>query len=329
MEIGSIGDWAGVVISVVGLILTVIFEWKRLEDVPPGIVKFLRSLAIGIVIGLAFWIVYQIGSLRNSSQTEIEVTREVAVTELIESTKLVEVTREVTREVLGTIEVTRIVTESVEITGVVAEPVEVTRIVEVEVTSPSAGEAVVQTVVVTATPTPAPTLSSDVLFLDDFEDGNANGWNSPTPNDWNVVAIGENYEFTCISARTQYGDQELTDYRISADMRTINNDVNMGVIGRFVNGDLFYLANLNGSEAKILRKRSGDRWTDIGVVGYSAVPNTVYNVALDMQGTILTMYVNGEQVLQVEDAIIGSGKFGLRCGDNTQGTFDNVIVESR
>lgn len=176
-------------------------------------------------------------------------------------------------------------------------------------------------------PTSTATPTNPNLFSDDFEDGNANGWNPSTPSNWNVVNVNGNYEYTCIGGRTQYGTQEFADYRISADLRSISNRVNMGIIGRFVNGNLFYLANLNGSQAKILIGGNG-RFTDLAVVGFTAVPNTIYNVALDMQGTILTMYVNGEQVAQVEDARINSGIFGLRCDDDTQATFDNVIIET-
>ena len=175
----------------------------------------------------------------------------------------------------------------------------------------------------TETPLPTATLPpGSTLFEDNFDDGDANGW-LPALASWNVV----DQEYICVSddGRTFSGEENWTDYIVSADIQPLSGTIDSGVLGRVQDEEHFYLAQLYEGRAR-LYIRNGN-WIELTNVPYGTEHGVTYRVALELRGTKINMYVNDTLVTSTEDATYLNGKIGLRCAAGTQAYFDNVTVK--
>jgi len=168
--------------------------------------------------------------------------------------------------------------------------------------------------------------SGSLLFQDDFDDGDAEGW-APMMESWNVVEG----QYVCTStrdARASAGENSWTDYTVRAQVRPESGStISVGVIGRMRASNLFYLAELRNGEAKIV-SRSNTVWATLAVAPYAVTSGTVYEIAVEFRGEHIRMYVNGELIVEAEDGLSSRGKIGLRCAEGSQALFDNVTVEA-
>jgi FtsP/CotA-like multicopper oxidase with cupredoxin domain len=171
------------------------------------------------------------------------------------------------------------------------------------------------------TSTPTATATPDSSFFDNF-DGDAEGW-VPAMGTWSVIEG----QYVCVGnndARSFAGKEYWTDYAVSADIKPISGNIDVGVIGRLQDAEHFYLAQLRAGKAWIWR-RSND-WQELVSVPYAATNGTWYKVRLEFRGTRLNMYIGDALVVSAEDAIFLRGKIGLRCAAGSQTYFDNVKV---
>ncbi len=179
--------------------------------------------------------------------------------------------------------------------------------------------------VIIDTPTSIPTATPFVstLYNDNFDDNDANGWLEIIPS-WKLV----DGQYICISnnnvgGQTLSGDDQWTDYVVSADIKTVSGTIDGGVFGRVQDAEHLYLAQLHRGKATIHRREN--TWIPLVSVPFAAEHGTVYRVSLEFRGTKINMYVNDVLVTSAEDAAYLSGKIGLRCANN-QTFFDNVTV---
>jgi hypothetical protein len=175
---------------------------------------------------------------------------------------------------------------------------------------------------------------SSALLFDDFEDGNDNLWSAAGSNNWVVEPADDGqYEYMCLRPSiTLYANDDWVDYTVSVDVRPTTENFAVGIVARYQNSNTFYLAELTGNQARILRRRfvvAGTGWSTLQSVGFTAVPGTTYNIAFEVRGIQLTMYIDGQEVISLVNNGSERGTVGLRCGENTLATFDNVSVESR
>lgn len=179
----------------------------------------------------------------------------------------------------------------------------------------------------------APQANAAVLFQDDFNDGNANGWTPQSGyDDWSVVSEGGNYVYYSSStneARTSAGSQSWTDYSVEARVKVENfNGSNRAyVAGRYKDGNNYYAASLTGGNKLELRKKVGGSTSNLASKSYTVTPGVWYTVKLEMSGSTIRMYVNGNLELSATDSSLASGGIGL-VAYKTVTKYDNIIVES-
>ena len=173
------------------------------------------------------------------------------------------------------------------------------------------------------TPTPKPAIPV-VLFADNFDDGKADGW-SPITGSWEVV----DGQYLCVSnhdARVLIGSSNWTDYAVSADIKPIAGEIDIGILGRVTDSVNNYQIQIWQNKARIKIWKSD--WKDIASVPYIATNDSWYKLRAEFLGTSLKMYINNKLIASAEDSIFPNGAIGLRCASNSKAFFDNVIVEA-
>jgi hypothetical protein len=190
--------------------------------------------------------------------------------------------------------------------------------------------------------TPPPT--SSVLFSDDFSD-TSSGWPETRGKDsGNYYDDGGYRTYTKVNGARYTLISEAgvhQDVVMKVDAKVLNSqteDIAAGVICRvheeegnyyallvFANG--YVRINKYGGNNVIREIAEGDRSDMIG--GNVVSPH----IRGDCIGNTLTLYVNGQRVLEAEDSEYGSGKVGLLANagsDSTSGAdilFDNFLAE--
>lgn len=192
-------------------------------------------------------------------------------------------------------------------------------------------------------PTQVPEQPSNMLFEDDFSDPSS-GWDRY--NDVDGVAEYSDGGYLIqvfIDNQFYFANPGLTDLpsdvRIEVDVTKVNgqDDNSFGIICRYQDVSNFYrfIATSDGYAGIILvqddgmTNLSGENLTPIT----AALPGNVTNkLRADCIGDTLTLYVNGEEVLSIQDSTFTDGDVGLFAGTfdiaGTEILFDNFIVSS-
>lgn len=170
-----------------------------------------------------------------------------------------------------------------------------------------------------------------VLFSDNFNDGNANGWTPQSNyNDWTVVSDNGNYVYYSSSTsegRTSAGSQSWTNYTVEAKMKieSFNGSNRAYLAGRYQDGNNYYAASLTGGNKLELRKKVKGSTTNLASKSYALQTGTWYTVKLELSGNTIKMYVNGNLELQATDNSLTHGAIGL-VGYKTQVKYDDIVV---
>ncbi len=175
--------------------------------------------------------------------------------------------------------------------------------------------------------------SASTLFSDDFSDGNANGWTADSSkyDDWSVVSDGGNYVLYSSSTkegRIGAGNSSWTNYSVQAKVKVENfNGSNRAYVnGRYQDGNTYYAASLTAGNKLELRKKVNGSSSTLASKSYSLSTGTWYTVKLEMSGSSLKMYVNGNLELQATDSSIASGGIGL-VAYKTVTKYDDIVVD--
>lgn len=187
----------------------------------------------------------------------------------------------------------------------------------------------------TATPTPTPTPAP--AFSDNFCNSNS-GWpivsNSVTTVGYltceyqivvkqagYVVTVGHNLVETDFTAALDAHAASSVDGTYGFDF----GDSNAGFYDYEVGNGQFYLARYDANT---------QAWTNlIGLTPASAIlPGTQTNhLEVSRAGSTITLYVNGQQVGQINDSALGQGDVGLAASGNSapfDARFDNFVLYS-
>ena len=181
-----------------------------------------------------------------------------------------------------------------------------------------------------ATNTPVATATPESLFSDNFDDGDAQGWtvigNRAKVVDGKYVAIGDPIVVTLAGSETWY------DYSVRAKVKIVSGKGDFGILVRASEDCRLYLLQFWEDKLRIVRFDGGNYADDtsyshsvLASISYKVDQGTWYDVRIDAQGTTITGYVNGVQVISAEDAFYSQGKIGLRSY-TTQMFFDDVEV---
>lgn len=177
-----------------------------------------------------------------------------------------------------------------------------------------------------------PSVQAASLLSNDFENGNADNWNS-TSGTWTVVQDGGShvyYQSSQTEGRTSTGSTSWTNYSVQADVKIDNfNGTNRTyVCGRYLDGNNYYaasLSNSNGGTLEIRKKVDGSSSTLATKTDYPLTTGATYTVKLELSGDSINMYVNNVLQINAHDNNLASGGIGL-VAYKTIAKFDNVIV---
>jgi hypothetical protein len=192
-----------------------------------------------------------------------------------------------------------------------------------------------------ATPTSIPSPTSSLLFYDDFSNPDS-GWPSFNETDYvddyynDAYRMIENVENT--TSWVYPSDYSFADVSIEVDAtKNGGSDENdMGVICRYQDDDHFYFGLIASDGYYGVIKMADGEFSVIGgeylessdSINQGSATN---HIRMDCVGDVLTLYVNGQQLMQQTDADFSQGNVGLLIGAyETPGTdilYDNFIVQ--
>lgn len=171
-------------------------------------------------------------------------------------------------------------------------------------------------------------------FQDDFEDGNADGWNHTGSGNWSVVSTDDSMQYRQANgssvAHSIYGNDDWTDYSLEAKvipMKFGSSGNYIGIVARYRNDSNKYIFQYNHKLGKLLiNKRFNDASTTIAEKDYEMAEGAEYTLKAVLNGSDLQFYVNDVLELSGTDASIATGRFGF-VTYNTTARFDDVFVD--
>ncbi len=195
-----------------------------------------------------------------------------------------------------------------------------------------------------------------VIFFDNFSDGNFNGWtvfDDPEPrsgpSDWavenevlrqksNIWAYDPPAEFLYhLGSHVSSGDKNWQDYSLNAVLRSTDND-GIGLLFRYQDEQNYYrilLMNDAGNSGavgsavqRIQRFVDGEPRTLHQNLVSEAYPSGYFSLTADVRGDSIKAYLNGELIGAVRDTVYDSGKIGLFVYANSGAYFDSVMVSA-
>ncbi|MDQ1912681.1 right-handed parallel beta-helix repeat-containing protein [Paenibacillus sp. GD4] len=179
-------------------------------------------------------------------------------------------------------------------------------------------------------------VTSTELETYDFEGSGIGGWVSLSGT-WQIAEDGDNHAYqntnTANTARSYLGHIIRSDYSLKARMKAdawgTGNPVRLGLIGRYVNSTNFYYAAYEQTTQrfKLFKIVNGT----VSTIASSAVMPTDFTAGyremkLDLVGTSLRLYLDGNEVLSAQDFSFSEGYPGLYAY-NQKTYFDDIVVE--
>jgi pectate lyase len=167
-----------------------------------------------------------------------------------------------------------------------------------------------------------------ILFVDDFNDGNATGW-STNGGSWSVTSGVYGQSSTGADAKALAGQTSWTNYGVQARVRpnAFGGGSNrlVGVLARVQNSTNYYYLALTNTNQALLGRRVAGGYTTLASGSVSVSTGTFYTLRLEAFGTALRGFVNGQLVASTTASNFASGRIGL-TGVSASGSFDDVIV---
>ena len=175
------------------------------------------------------------------------------------------------------------------------------------------------------------TASAATLFVDDFEDGNANGW-TKTGGSWSVVVDGTRaYRQSSTSSDTRSiaggGSGAFTVVTARIKPTAFNGSNRMvALLGQAASLSTYYYVALRNTNRLEVGKRVNGTFTVLGSAPFTVTTGTWYSVTLNLffPGRVIGS-VTGGPTVDVADAGAGaaSGKVGFGAL-NASATFDDI-----
>ncbi|WP_438449199.1 family 16 glycoside hydrolase [Gorillibacterium sp. sgz5001074] len=171
-------------------------------------------------------------------------------------------------------------------------------------------------------------VTTNTLFQDEFEAGNANNWTASSGT-WSVVTDGS-YVYsqtnTAGEAISTAGSGTWTNYTYSAKMKLLNLYANGGILFRYTDSNNFYTFRLNNSTGTIdLIKKVGGTLESVQSASFTSNINQWYTLKITVNGNQITGYVDGIPKISVTNTELTSGKIGLRTAGSSV-NFDQVLI---
>jgi hypothetical protein len=179
-----------------------------------------------------------------------------------------------------------------------------------------------------------PAAQAATLFSDNFESGSASGW-SKSGGTWAVVTDGSRVLQQSSAgsdlAREFNGSSAWTDYSLQAQVKPLafgSSDGLVGIAARAAGSSKFYRLMLTSSGQAVLQAYGGtSSIATLGSASIGASTGTWYTLRLDVAGSTVTGYVNGQRVASATSSLAASGRIAMQTY-HASGEFDNVTVSS-
>ena len=216
---------------------------------------------------------------------------------------------------------------------------------ELVVTDNDGAPSLADSVVITINPTLA------LPFSDNFNDGNFDGWtvvddNVTFASTWDASS---NRMVNNDPTHRNFGDLDesyhrgtyayladsvnLTNYRLEVDITQRSDSLeDLGVMFRYTDDDHYYRFSMNSSkgfarlESKSGLDMSGDPiWRTLAHDDRGYEPGTPVNVVVEVDGPLIQVFVNGDDLFAAYDTDHAAGGVALYARDGIR--FDNVAID--
>jgi len=179
---------------------------------------------------------------------------------------------------------------------------------------------------------------ANVLFSDNFNDGNADGWTTIWSPGWTVTdnkyGILLNPGLSNTVPTDELWNNSWGDYIYEVDMEAYKG-TDKNLIFRFQNTSNWYGIH-HGLGRIYFEKIVGgvDYSSQVPSVERALYNNVVYHFKIILQGRTIQIYINDDLIFDFvdQDPVLETGKAGLRAGTGavfpTEVWFDNVVVTS-
>ncbi|MGI8740315.1 MAG: SGNH/GDSL hydrolase family protein [Gammaproteobacteria bacterium] len=177
------------------------------------------------------------------------------------------------------------------------------------------------------------------LLSDDFNDGNANGWtvvkDSSDAPAWQAVNGGyrqandvRGYVQSFHSGSYAFNQSGLnfTDYEVSVHLAPVSTH-SVGVMFRYTNTSNYYRFTINRNQGfSRLEKRVNGSFTTLAFDGRGPDFSQPHVVTINVLGSNILVYLDGEALLSAQDTSLTTGTVGLFAQGNA--VFDDVVVNT-
>lgn len=164
-------------------------------------------------------------------------------------------------------------------------------------------------------------------FFDDFSDGLLNDWeidsNASFWQEEDGVLISESG-----GAQIKKNTMQISNYFTQVEIKKINPNQYVGILGRLVNFNRFYLfsRDRNAHDWR-LNRNYDEQWNALAVNEGQNAPENGDIISLKITDDNIVGYLNGQKVAETNDSAINDGVVGLFSnGENSSTQFDNFLI---
>jgi hypothetical protein len=182
------------------------------------------------------------------------------------------------------------------------------------------------------------------LFSADFSSGSLAGWTVvdqgtiDAPSNWQIVS-GELRQSSniysssgdpgALSTPGTYiwtGDAAWSNYTVSVRLKSTDDDA-LGIMFGYQNTSNYYRFSMDQSRNyRRLVKVVNGSWTQLAQDTQAYTQGVWYHVQVGMVAGVITVYIDGQQILQVNDSSFTGGRIALFSWANAGSYFDDVVV---
>jgi hypothetical protein len=163
-------------------------------------------------------------------------------------------------------------------------------------------------------------------FLDEGTIGGPSRWSVLSGRLVETVSITGTELVKALGTLAVTGDATWRDYRVTAAMRTVTPG-SFGLVFRRADATHYYRFSLNGATgARALVRRTGNQFTTLWSRIDQIVLGRTYLVTVDAVGSAVSIYIDGELMVAIDDDGPASGGIGLYSHANTGAEFIEVRV---
>lgn len=175
-------------------------------------------------------------------------------------------------------------------------------------------------------------LSQPDVIADNFEDGNASTWTPIAGSSFTVVSSNGTFVYRQSSlagaAASSPTGMDWENQSIQADVKPTafnGSDRWFGLTVRQTDVGNYYYVTMRSTNSVQLRKLVNGAIVTLDTASFPVTLGRTYNLRLEAIGTLIRVFIDGNEVLRASDTSHSSGSAGLYTY-KARADFDNVIV---